>query len=153
MASMKRPRLLAVRALKGHTLALTFTDQRKFRLNLADDIQRYPGLKPLQDETTFAGVVLGDGGWEVEWPQLDIQIGADTLLMDALAQSATDASTRLFLKWRAQSGLPLHAAADALGVAPRTISRYSSGREPVPRSLALACLGVQTAQAARLKAA
>jgi len=153
MASMKRPRLLAVRTPGCYTLALTFADHRVLRVNLEDDIRHYPGLGPLQDATAFAGAVLGDGGWTVEWPALDIQIGADTLLLDALTQAASDPNTRTFLKWRAPTGLPLHAAAEALGVAPRTISRYSSGRTPVPRSLALACLGWQTPQAARLLAA
>ncbi|MCX2813157.1 MULTISPECIES: helix-turn-helix domain-containing protein [Pseudomonas] len=39
------------------------------------------------------------------------------------------------------SNRTLDQAAEALGVSPRSISRYSSGREAVPRTLALACLG------------
>ena len=84
---------------------------------------------------------LGDDGWSVEWPELDIQIGADTLYLDALAQNASDENTRIFIDWRARTGLSLNQAAEALGVSARSISRYSSGREAVPRSLALACLG------------
>ena len=84
---------------------------------------------------------MGDDGWSVEWPELDIQIGADTLYLDALAQNAADENTRIFIDWRARTGLPLNQAAEALGVSARSISRYSSGREAVPRSLALACLG------------
>ncbi len=89
----------------------------------------------------FEGAALGDDGWSVEWPELDIQIGADTLYLDALAQNAADENTRIFIDWRARTGLPLNQAAEALGVSARSISRYSSGREAVPRSLALACLG------------
>ena len=37
--------------------------------------------------------------------------------------------------------MTLDQAADALGVSARSISCYSSGRETVPRTLALACLG------------
>ncbi|MDQ3203738.1 MAG: helix-turn-helix domain-containing protein, partial [Pseudomonadota bacterium] len=65
----------------------------------------------------------------------------DTLYLEALAQNAADENTRIFIKWRARTGLPLNQAAEALGVSARSITRYSSGREAVPRSLALACLG------------
>ena len=46
-----------------------------------------------------------------------------------------------FIDWRARTGLSLNQAAEALGVSTPSITRYSSGREAVPRSLALACLG------------
>ncbi|MGE8333615.1 MAG: helix-turn-helix domain-containing protein, partial [Pseudomonas putida] len=75
------------------------------------------------------------------WPALDIQIGADTLLLDALAQNAPDENTRVFIRWRLRHRMTLDQAAEALGVSARSISRYSSGREAVPRTLALACLG------------
>lgn len=146
MASMKRPRLAAVRALPDSRLALTFIDGQQLTLDLSGDLRRFPGLLPLQDEQAFAGAALGDDGWTVEWPELDIQIGADTLYLDALAQNAADENTRIFIGWRARTGLPLSLAAEALGVSTRSISRYSNGREPVPRSLALACLGWDSLQ-------
>jgi DNA-binding XRE family transcriptional regulator len=66
--------------------------------------------------------------------------------MDALAQNAQDENTRIFIDWRARTGLSLNDAAEALGVSARSISRYSNGREAVPRSLALACLGWDSLQ-------
>lgn len=146
MASMKRPRLAAVQALPNNRLALTFIDGQQMTLDLSGDLDKFPGLLPLQDGQVFAGAELGDDGWTVEWPQLDIQIGADTLYLDALAQNAADENTRIFIGWRARTGLPLSQAAEALGVSTRSISRYSNGREPVPRSLALACLGWDSLQ-------
>jgi len=141
-STMKRPRLEAVKVKSDKTLVLRFVDKRSFLLNMAEDIARYPGLAPLQDAKVFAGALLGDAGWSVEWPSVDIQIGADTLLLDAMAQSANDEDTRVFMQWRAKTGLLLADAAAALGVAPRTISRYASGKEKVPHTLALACLGL-----------
>jgi len=138
---MKRPRLESVEAKAGGKLALRFIDKRDFLLDMTDDIARYPGLSPLQDTDIFAGAVLGDAGWTVEWPEADIQIGSDTLLLDALAQAAEDEDTRIFMRWRASECLPIKEAANALGVAPRTISRYTSGKVKVPHTLALACLG------------
>lgn len=141
MASMKRPRLQAVQALGNNRLALTFIDGQQFMLDLSDDLANYPGLRPLQDANIFAQAQLGDDGWTVEWPEPDIQLGADTLYLDAQAQAATDENTRIFIGWRARTGLPLAQAAEALGVSTRSITRYSNAREATPRTLALACLG------------
>ncbi|MFJ4247758.1 DUF2442 domain-containing protein [Pseudomonas sp. NPDC089741] len=146
MLSMKRPRLSAVQALSDFRLALTFIDGQELTLYLGEDIQAYPGLKPLLDPEVFATVTMDDEGWTVEWLERDIQIGADTLYMDALAQNAADENTRIFIDWRARTGLSLNQAAEALGVSARSISRYSNGREAVPRSLALACLGWDSLQ-------
>jgi hypothetical protein len=137
---MKRPRLSTVRVLPGYRLELSFIDGQHLTVDLSSDLLAFPGLQPLQG-SAFDGATLGDDGWCVEWPELDIQIGADTLYLDALAQNASDENTRIFIDWRARTGLPLNKAAEALGVSTRSISRYSSGREAVPRSLALACLG------------
>lgn len=141
MASMKRPRLLAVQARPGAILELTFISGQQFTLDMSKDLQTYPGLKPLTKGNAFEGAALGDAGWTVEWPELDIQVGADTLFLDALAQAAPDENTRIFIRWRLRHRMTLDQAAEALGVSARSISRYSSGREPVPRTLALACLG------------
>ena len=141
MLPMKRPRLSAVQSLPDNRLALTFIDGQQLTLDLSRDLHAYPGLQPLLAPQAFTSVCLGDDGWSVEWPELDIQIGADTLYLDALAQNASDENTRMFIEWRARTGLSLNQAAEALGVSARSISRYSSGREVVPRSLALACLG------------
>jgi len=141
MASMKRPRLKAVSALPGAKLALTFINDQQFVLDLNDDLDNFPGLQPLRDPQVFQQAAIGDDGWTVEWPAPDIQIGADTLYLDAQAQAATDENTKIFIGWRARTGLPLALAAEALGVSTRSITRYSNAREATPRTLALACLG------------
>ncbi|MHC8304766.1 DUF2442 domain-containing protein [Pseudomonas sp. PB3P13] len=141
MLPMKRPRLSAVQASPDFRLGLSFIDGQQLTLDLKRDLEAYPALQPLLDARAFEAVTLGDDGWSVEWPAQDIQIGADTLYLDALAQNAADENTRIFIDWRARTGLPLTKAAQALGISARSITRYSSGREAVPRSLALACLG------------
>lgn len=146
MLPMKRPRLAAVQALADYRLALTFIDGQQLVLDLSADLQAFPGLQPLLDSCVFSTATLADDGWCVEWLEPDIQIGADTLYLDALAQNAADENTRIFIDWRARTGLSLNQAAEALGVSTRSISRYSGGREAVPRSLALACLGWDSLQ-------
>lgn len=147
MASMKRPRLLAVQALPDYRLRLTFVDSSVYTVSLADEFDKFPGLKPLRDPAAFAQVCVIEGeGWTVEWPDHDIQIGADTLWLDAQAQNAEDENTRIFTQWRRQNGLTLPQAAKALGMTARTMSAYGTGARPVPRYVALACKGWEVEQ-------
>ncbi len=147
MASMKRPRLLAVQALPDYRLHLTFVDSSVYTVSLADEFEKFPGLKPLRDPAAFAKACVIEGeGWTVEWPDHDIQIGADTLWLDAQAQNAEDENTRIFTQWRRQNGLTLPQAAKALGMTARTMSAYGTGARPVPRYVALACKGWEVEQ-------
>jgi len=98
------------------------------------------GLAPLRDPVAFSGVALGEYGWETEWPQLDIQIGADTLFADMLDQRSETPADR-FTVWRIRNNLSLAAASRELGVTIRTLSAYGSGARPVPRTVQLACIG------------
>lgn len=152
MGIMKRPRLQAVQALPDYRLRLTFIDGRIMTVSLAHQFDAYPGLRPLQDPAAFAKAVIIEGeGWTVEWPTLDIQIGADTLWLDANAQHAQDESTRFFVGWRAKHGLSLAQAAKALGVTTRTISAYGTGARPIPKTVLLACKGWEVEQAEAAK--
>ncbi len=93
MATMRRPRLAAVKALSGHRLRLTFIDGSVYTVSLAGEFDKFPGLAPLRDLKAFAKAVVIEGeGWTVEWPALDIQIGADTLWLDAQAQNSSEHS-------------------------------------------------------------
>ena len=142
MALMKRPRLTHVEPLDGWQLRLTFVDGSVTTVDLAPLLDESPGLAPLREARLFAQATLVEGeGWAVTWPAADIQIGADTVWLDAQAQHAADENSRIFAQWRARHGLSLAAAARALGLTPRTISAYSTGARPVPRYIALACRG------------
>ena len=117
-------------------------DGSAYTVSLANSFDKFPGLEPLQDKAAFANAQIIEGeGWTVEWPELDIQIGADTLWLDARAQNAVDENTRVFAQWRVENGLTLTQAAQALGMTPRTMSAYGTGSRPVPRYVALACKG------------
>lgn len=142
MAQMTRPRLAAVRPLKNFRLKLTFIDGSVREVDFRPLFDESPGLGRLRDPAAFNKACLGeDEGWTVEWPDLDIQVGADTLWLDAQAQSAPDENTRIFARWRARNGLTLPKAAEALGMTTRTMSAYGTGKRPVPRYIALAVKG------------
>ena len=146
---MKRPRLASIQVLDGFKMGLTFVGGESLILNFAPLLDESPGLAPLRDPVAFATATLMEGeGWAVVWPEQDIQVGADTLWLDAQAQNATDENTRIFAQWRARYGLSLSQAAQALGMTARTISAYGTGARPVPRYIALACKGWEAEQAA-----
>ena len=142
MASMKRPRLASAKPLADFRMELTFIDGSVFTVDFTPFFDESPGLAPLRNAEAFAkATIIPSGGWTVEWPEFDIQIGADTLWLDAQAQNAPDENTRAFAQWRARHGLSLKQAAEALGMTPRTMSAYGTGARPVPRYVVLACKG------------
>lgn len=117
---------------------------------MKDFIFSLSGLAPLRDPVAFSGAVLGEYGWEAEWPQFDIQIGADTLFADMLDQRSETPADR-FTVWRVRNNLSLAAASRELGVTVRTISAYGSGARPMPRTIELAYrLGRRAAKKIRL---
>lgn len=135
-----RPRLTAVTPAADYTLNVCFVDGSCGIVSMKEFIFTLPGLAPLRDPAAFPGAVLGEYGWEAEWPQLDIQIGADTLFADMLDQRSKTPADR-FTVWRIRNNLSLSAASRELGVTVRTISAYGSGARPIPRTVELACIG------------
>lgn len=86
---MRRPRLKSVEVLAEHQLRLCFFNGAEFDLDFRPLIAESKGLEPLSNPAVFALAQLIPGeGWEVTWPEVDIQIGADTLWLDAQAASA-----------------------------------------------------------------
>lgn len=138
---MTRPRIKSVEPLSDFLMRITFANDSVYTVDFKLLFDESPGLAPLRSPKAFAKVCTDESGWTVEWPELDIQIGADTLWLDAQAQNATDQNTRIFCQWRARYGLSLAEAAKALGMTTRTMSAYGSGKHPVPRYIALACKG------------
>ncbi len=142
MARMKRARLEGIEVLDDFRMRLAFVGGETYTLDFKPLFEESPALARLRDPEVFATATLIEGeGWTVEWPALDIQIGADTLWLDAQAQNAPDENTRIFAQWRARHGLSLSQAAQALGMTSRTMSAYGTGARPVPRYIALACKG------------
>ena len=135
-----RPKLLSLSPAADYCLTISFADGSNGIVSLKDAIFSLPGLTPLRDPAAFSGAVLAEYGWEAEWPQLDIQVGADTLFADMLDQRSETPADR-FTVWRIRNGLSLAAASRELGVTVRTVSAYGSGARPIPRTVQLACIG------------
>lgn len=125
---MKRPRLSAVEALPNYQLRMTFINGDTLIVDKRETVFSKPGLTPLRNPAAFAKAqVIAGEGWTVAWADFDIQIGADTLWLEAMQQAAPDEDTRTFLAWRLRHGLSLADAARALGMTPRTMSAYGTG--------------------------
>jgi hypothetical protein len=109
---------------------------KAFRLEWSDGTSAELGVPKGRSS---AGVELGDWGHSLVWPD-GFEIGADSLWLDTLdAIGRSDA--RQFLAWRLAGGLSLSQAAEALGLARRTVAYYSNGDRPVPKTVLLACKG------------
>jgi hypothetical protein len=94
----------------------------------------------LPDKLAKAGKpAIGDWGHSLEWSN-GMELGADTLWRETLSANGRD-DARQFLEWRLRNGLSLAKAAEALGLARRTIAYYSNGDRPVPKAILLACKG------------
>ncbi len=74
-------------------LDLTLVSGHQFALRMSDGLKARRGLKSLANEQAFRTAKLGDAGWTVEWPDLNIQIGADTVFLAALVHAAPDDHT------------------------------------------------------------
>lgn len=92
-----------------------------------------------------ATCAVGDWGHSLVWPD-GSEIGADSLWLDTL-DAIGRGDARRFLEWRLANGLSLSKAADALGLARRTVAYYSNGDRPVPKTVLLACTGWDATQA------
>lgn len=145
--AMKRPRLERVKALPGFKFDLTFINGEKFVVDMADIVKSNGGLAPLRSGNAWMGVEMTEHGWSIEWPKFDIQIGADTLWMDAQSQHAKTPEMGAFIVWRIRNGLSLASAAKALGITPRTVSAFGTGARPIPLYIYLACKGYDAEQA------
>lgn len=123
------------------TLALHYADGEHYEVDVADVIQRTPSLKRLKQPSVFAGAKVGEHGASVAWGgEDDLELAADNLRARAIEQ-AGGVSHEFVWNWMARHELSLEAAAQALGVSRRMLAYYRSGAKPVPRTVALACVG------------
>jgi hypothetical protein len=133
--------LSSVQAKPDASLLLRFADGEQFEVSLVDMIRRHRVLKRLTDPKVFSSAKLGDHGASVIWANDDeLELAADNLRARAVEQ-AGNVSHQFIWNWMARNDLTLDTAASALGVSRRMLAYYRSGLKPVPRTVALACLG------------
>jgi len=115
-------------------------------------VDRHPTLARLRDPNVFSTAKVGEHGACVIWADDDdLELAADNLRARAVEQ-AGGVSHEFVGNWMARHGLTLDTAAEALGVSRRMLAYCRSGAEPVPRTVALACLGWEKARKAGAQA-
>ena len=133
--------LSGVQALPPASLLLHYADGEQFEVNLVDMIKRHRALDRLKDPKVFTSAKVGDHGASVIWANDgELELAADNLRARAVEQ-AGNVSHEFIWNWMARNSLTLDTAAAALGVSRRMLAYYRSGLKPVPRTVALACLG------------
>lgn len=137
--------LTAVKALAGGLLQLTYADGEVMQVDIKPLIKQSPVLRPLTEPTLFRRAKLGEWGGSVIWNADVLELAADNLRARAVEQ-AGGYSHELVIEWMHRHGLTQQAAADALGMSRRMLAYYVSGEKPVPRTVALACLGWEVEQ-------
>lgn len=133
--------LASVKTTPTASLLLSYVDGGQFEVSLVDTILRHPTLERLKDPEVFSSAKVGDHGASVIWANDDdLELAADNLRARAIEQ-AGGVSHEFIWNWMARNDLTIDAAAVALGVSRRMLAYYRSGSKPVPRTVALACLG------------
>ncbi|MDX2142244.1 MAG: DUF2442 domain-containing protein [Rhodospirillaceae bacterium] len=135
------PQLRAVKAGAGFDLRVTWQDGSAETVDIAPVINSYRVFAPLRrNRALFRRVRLGDQGASVVWTDaIDMDAVTIARLARLTRHARMNASTfKLFLS---HNRLTLDGAATAIGVSRRNIAYYASGKKPVPREVALACLG------------
>lgn len=133
--------LSSVKATPSASLLLRYADGETFEVSLVDTILRHPTLARLKDPEVFASAQVGEHGASVIWANDDdLELAADNLRARAVEQVG-GVSHEFIWNWMARNDLTLDTAAAALGVSRRMLAYYRSGAKPVPRTVALACLG------------
>lgn len=144
--SNKHFTLTAVRPLPPSSLELAYADSAVLRVDLKPIIARHRTLRRLSDPAVFATARLGEWGTSVTWAKDDaLELAADNLRARAIEQ-AGGYSHELIWNWMDRHHLTLDTAAQALGLSRRMLAYYRSGEKPVPRTVALACLGWEAEQ-------
>lgn len=139
---MTTRRMTAVAPVPGRrALNVLWETGEQTQVELADYIDTYKAMKPLRDLNVFQNAALGDWGLEVTFGDDDLAIPASLLWRLQREQAAKAMSNDAFKDWMLRNRLSLTLAAEALSLARRTVTGYSSGKMPIPPHVALACIG------------
>lgn len=137
------PNIRAVRAGKDRMLVVTWKGGAESSIDVGGHLAAYAVFAPLRaGDVGFQAVAVGEWGWSVRWSE-DMEIASDTLWRLALDQGSTWLRT-----WRRSHRMTQAQAAAALGVSPRMWRYYEAGSHLLPKTVQLACIGLDAQAAA-----
>ncbi|MBA3810654.1 MAG: helix-turn-helix transcriptional regulator [Caulobacteraceae bacterium] len=131
------PNIRAVRAGLGRELAITWKGGAECLVDLGMTIADYALFAPLRrNDALFRAAAIGDWGWSVRWSD-EMELSSDTLWRLSLEQGGA-----WLRAWRVCHGMTQGEAAAALGVSPRMWRYYEAGSHILPKTVRLACIGL-----------
>jgi hypothetical protein len=143
MPHKRLPRITqAVAGEQPYTLHITWENGGDSLVDVSGLMTTFRLYAPLRDNPALFGQVrVGEYGTDVVWTE-DVDMSADTLWRLSLEQSGVTMSGDAFHAWRVRKHYTLDEAARALGVSRRMVAYYDHGAKPIPRTVALATLGL-----------
>ena len=131
------PNIRTIRAGQGRELLILWKGGAEGGVNVGDHLAAYCVFAPLRgNNALFRKVTVGEWGWSAHWSD-DMEISSDTLWRLALEQGGA-----WLRAWRADRGMTQSEAASAVGVSPRMWRYYEAGEHLLPKTVRLACLGL-----------
>ena len=138
------PRITAVEPGDGdYVLQITWEDGSISRVDLTEPIFRLKYFRPLRDKTQFRAVNVADWGWAVSWGN-DLDFSGEKLWEMAKEQANAQMLPSEFRAWLKRHDLTQQAAAELLGISKRSVAYYSTGAQPITRTVVLALKGLET---------
>jgi hypothetical protein len=138
MTDDKLPRIKTVTATSPVTLVVTWTDNRKDRIDLAGWIATGGDvLGPLFDDRLFLDARVAEHGTAVAWDDDDLMIDATHLQMLAAEQRPFMAEEAA--EWQEAIELSNNEIADFLGIALSTWNAYKAGTAVIPVRIGMLC--------------
>lgn len=146
---MRVPDVLGVRPGAALTVAVRFRGETERLVDLAPWVADVPALRPLREPAVFATVRVAYGGGGIAWGEVTgedgegpIDMSGEQLWRLAGEQAGELMPLAAFRAWRERHGLSVPEAARTLGLSPRMAAYYDSGAWPIPKTVLLACEGV-----------
>ena len=131
------PNIRTVRAGQGRELLILWKGGAEGVVDVSDHLAAYSVFTPLRgNDAVFRAVTGGERGWSAHWTD-DMEISSDTLWRLALEQGG--AWLRM---WRADHRMTHVEAASPVGVSPRMWRYYEAGEHLLPKTVRLACVGL-----------
>lgn len=139
---IETPNIKAIRADTHCRLIVVWKGGAESVIDPSSHIASYSTLAPLRDARVFRTVQVGEWGWSAHWTD-QVEISSDTLYRLALEQGGA-----WLRSWRQTHAMTQEEAARAVGVSPRMWRYYESGTHLLPKTVRLACIGLDAQEQA-----
>ena len=137
MMDVETPNIRSVRAGLGRDLVILWKGGAEGVVNVAEHLAAYAVFAPLRgSDALFREVIVGEWGWSAHWSD-DVEISSDTLWRLSLDQGGA-----WLRSWRVDHGITQSEAAAAVGVSARMWRYYEAGDHMLPKTVRLACVGL-----------